>query len=140
MTITAVSRCAQCEAVVNIRWPSCLVCRATLPPVVATGSSEVIHENQGRAVEPLMPILPGWLVTYQDKEGRLSGGAEDRGHGTVQECRWDAGHWTVHLTNGQQVPLWVIRAVGQTDTDGRLLAAWEVRRHGYDGRKQEATS
>ncbi|MDK2743478.1 MAG: hypothetical protein NDI90_11230 [Nitrospira sp. BO4] len=88
---------------------------------------------------PQPPLQPGWLVTYQDKAGNLCGGPEDREHGTVQECLWDAGRWLVCLADGERVPLSFIRAVGQTDLKGRLCAAWTVREHGYDGRKQEAT-
>lgn len=89
---------------------------------------------------PQPPIQPGWLVTHQDKTGNLCGGSEDREHGTVQENRWDAGRWLVCLTDGQRVPLSLIRTVGQTDPNGRLCAAWTVRERGYDGRKQEARS
>lgn len=84
-------------------------------------------------VKPTPPVLPGWLVTYRDSAGRLCGGAEDREHGTVQECRWEGGQWTLYLTDGQEMPLSFIRAVGQTDVNGRLIAAWTVREHGYDG-------
>jgi hypothetical protein len=79
------------------------------------------------------PVLPGWLVTYQDSAGRVCGGSEDRAQGTVQECCWEAGRWTLYLTDGQQIPLWRVRAVGQTDANGRIGAAWTVREHGYDG-------
>jgi hypothetical protein len=134
MTVTAVSRCAQCEAVVNVYWPSCLVCRATLPPVPkAPTPSGLTPDHQRRAGEPLAPILPGWRVTYRDKAGQLCGGAEDRARGTVLECRWESGQWIVSLTDGQRLPLWIIRAVGRTDQVGRILAAWTVREHGYDG-------
>lgn len=134
MTITAVSRCSQCEAVVNIHWPSCLVCRAILPPVPgAAPPSQVTPDHQERVGEPIAPILPGWLVTYLDKAGKLSGGSEDPGHGTVQECRRDAGRWLVYLTDGQRVPLSLIRAVGQMGVHGRICAAYTVREHGYDG-------
>ena len=134
MPMTSVARCSQCEAVVNIFWPSCLVCRALLPPVLeAATPPQLTPGNQERVGTPIAPILPGWLVTYRDYAGRLSGGAEDRAHGTVQTCRWDEGRWTVCLSDGQRVPLSVIRAVAKTDKEGRILAAWDVKRHGYDG-------
>lgn len=133
MTVTAVSRCAQCEALVNIHWLSCLVCGMSLPPVPEDYPSHVTPDHQRRIKEPLAPILPGWLVTYRDKAGQLNGGSVDREHGTVQECRWNAGRWTVCLTDGQQMSLSLIRAVGQTDVEGRICAAWTVREHGYDG-------
>lgn len=133
MTVTAVSRCAQCEAVVNVHWPSCLVCGGGLPPVPEGQPSQATPEHQGPIQEPLAPILPGWLVTYRNRQGHLCGGAEDREHGTVRECRWDAAHWMLCLTDGQQMPLSFIRAVGQTDVNGRICTAWTVREHGYDG-------
>lgn len=133
MSLAAVSHCSQCEAVVNIHWLSCLVCGVNLPSAPEDQPSQVTPEHQRRIEEPLAPILPGWLVTYRDQEGRLCGGSEDKAHGTVQECAWDAGRWTVCLTDGQQVPLWRMKAVGQTDDNGRICAAWTVREHGYDG-------
>ena len=84
--------------------------------------------------KPSPPVLPGWLITYGDHAGRLYGGSDAREHGTVRECYWQAGRWTVYLTDGQQVPLSLVRAVGQTDDSGRLCAAWTVREHGYDGK------
>ena len=141
MPIASISQCAECRAVVNIHWPACLVCQAILPPAPEAAASTQLHRgSQGPAKKPLAPILPGWLVTYQDKAWKLCGGAEDRAHGTVQACHWEVGRWTVCLTDGQQVPLWTIRAVGKTDKEGRVLSVWTVREHGYDGRKQEAAA
>jgi hypothetical protein len=137
MTPTAVSHCAQCGAMVNIHWPSCLVCRAGLPLIGPQDPSTAVESSEPRPPAP--PILPGWLVAYRGRAGNLCGGADDRIHGTVQECRWDGAGWTVVLTDAQHFPPSIIRAVGQTDALGRLIAAWEVKRHGYDGRKQEAT-
>src|SRR5690349_21530133 len=119
MPMTAVSQCAECGAVVNMHWPSCFVCRAILPPSPNV-SSAATPENRGQAESPMVPILPGWLVTYRNSKGHLCGGAEDRAHGTVQGCGWDGARWTVSLTDGQRVPLWLICAVGQTDANGRL--------------------
>lgn len=79
------------------------------------------------------PVESGWLVTYRDQSGRLCGGADDRAHGTVQECQWDMGRWTLCLTDGQLIPLSIIQAVASTHSDGRIRAAWNVREHGYDG-------
>ena len=82
---------------------------------------------------PLSPIQPGWLVCYRDRGGALCGGCDDRPHGTVQECRWDGRGWTVHLSNGQRLPLSIIRSVGRTDSMGQIVSAWTVKEHGYDG-------
>ena len=86
------------------------------------------------ADEPTPPIAPGWLVVYRDRRGGLRGGCDDRQHGTVEVCRWDGAGWMVHLTDGQQLPLLIIRAVGQTDATGRLIVAWTVPEHGFDGK------
>lgn len=82
---------------------------------------------------PVPPIAKGWYVTYRDKNGTLQGGAEDRVHGTVKECRRESGRWMVYLTDGRQIFLDRIQAVAKTDAQGRVLGAWRVREHGYDG-------
>ena len=56
-------------------------------------------------------------------------------NGTVHECQWDGMAWTVPLTDGQRLPLTRIRSVGKTDGEGKVVAAWSVRKHGYDGMK-----
>ena len=82
---------------------------------------------------PTPPLQPGWLVAYRERRGVLCGGCVDREHGTVQECRWGGNGWTVSLTDGQRLPLSLIRSVGQTDDAGQIVAAWIVKEHGYDG-------
>lgn len=134
MTISAVSQCSQCGAVINIHWLSCLVCHVTLngSPALPPAPQPVVR-NESISAQPLPPILPGWLATYRDQAGKLSGVADDRAHGTVHECRWEAARWTVYLSDGQRVPLSSIRAVGKTDQQGQILEAWTARKHGYDG-------
>ena len=83
--------------------------------------------------EPTPPILPGWQIVYMDHVWKLAGGSDDPDHGTVDVCRWEGGAWTVHLTDGQQIPLSRIRSVGAVDWKGRCYGAWTVREHGYDG-------
>jgi hypothetical protein len=87
-----------------------------------------------KPTQPIAPIKPGWLVVYRDRIGKLCGGFDDREHGTVRECRWNGAGWTVDLTDGQRMPLSMIRAIGQTDNKGRICAAWTVREHGFDGK------
>jgi len=84
-------------------------------------------------IAPVSPLQPGWLVVYQNRGLALCGGFDDREHGTVEACQWDGQTWTVKLTDGQHLSLIAIRSVGQTDSTGRLVAAWTVREHGYDG-------
>jgi len=81
----------------------------------------------------LAPLLPGWLVAYRDPQGRLRGGCDERESGTVQECQWNEQGWMVHLTDGQRLPLSTIRSVGRTDDVGKIVAAWTVRGHGFNG-------
>ena len=109
----------------------------TLPTVSGLGVPDIEVSAKitppDPAEEPTPPLRPGWLVVYRDQRGALCGGCDDRQHGTVKECRWAGVAWTVHLTDGQQLPLTSIRSVGKTDGEGRLVAAWSVRAHGYDG-------
>jgi hypothetical protein len=51
----------------------------------------------------------------------------------VRGCTWDGAAWRVTLTDGQTLPLAVMLSVGKTDAAGRVVAAWTVRTHGYDG-------
>ncbi len=122
--------CPECGGGYWIRqtWESPYVCGRCLP--VAHVESVYVSGGTPRRIPP---IKAGWVVTYRDQAGRLCGGADDRAHGTVKECRWDARDWMVCLTDGRQVPLSHIRAVGQTDEEGRICSAWTVREHGYDG-------
>ena len=82
---------------------------------------------------PAPPLQPGWLVSYRDRRGALCGGCDDRQRGTVEACRWGGNGWTLCLTDGQEMPLSIIRSVGRTDEAGQIVAAWTVREHGYDG-------
>lgn len=94
------------------------------------------HPQEEAVIEvasPTPPLHPGWLVVYRDRRGVLCGGCVDRPHGTVEACRWEGNGWTVHLTDGQRLPLSLIRSVGQTDDAGQIVAAWTVREHGADG-------
>ncbi|MBS0153254.1 MAG: hypothetical protein JSS38_01540 [Nitrospira sp.] len=80
------------------------------------------------------PLQLGWLVVYQDKTGRLRGGADERPAGTVKDC--DARRVT--LSNGDDLPLSRIIAVARTSRTGAVLAAWLVARHGLDGSRGTA--
>jgi hypothetical protein len=88
---------------------------------------------QAITLPPAEPLQPGWIVCYRDRAGRLAGGCDDRQGGTVQSCTWDGSTWTVRLTNVDTLPLRRILSVGKTDATGRIVAAWSVREHGYDG-------
>ena len=137
MSTTAVGHCSHCAAVVNRHWPSCLVCHAALPALsleIGTPASVVPTQAQEATTEAAAPPLrPGWRVVYRDQQWVLCGGCNDRQHGTVAECQWVAGAWTVTLTDGQTMPLSRVRSVGAVDHKGCLLEAWTVKEHGYDG-------
>lgn len=51
----------------------------------------------------------------------------------VAHCNWTGRTWIVQLTNGMAIPLGRVACVGKTDASGKILAAWHVQRHGYDG-------
>ena len=104
-----------------------------VPTLPALSALSVPHIEIPAETTPTLPLQPGWLVAYRDQRGWLCGGCDDRQHGTIQECRWTAGAWTVHLTDGQEMPLSQVRSVGAVDHKGRLYGAWTVREHGYDG-------
>lgn len=139
MSATAVGHCSQCAALVNVHWPSCLVCHALITPSLESGinacsSPPYPQGDDGTEVSaPMPPLQSGWLVAYRDRRGALRGGFDDRDHGTVRACRREGAGWTVLLTDGQRLALSLIRSVGQTNNEGRLLAAWTVREHGFDG-------
>ena len=109
-----------------------------VPTLPALSALSVPHIEIPAETTPTLPLQPGWLVAYRDQLGGLCGGCDDRQHGTVQECRWTAGAWTVYLTDGQEMPLSIIRSVGQTDDAGQIVAAWTVKEHGYDGEGRRA--
>lgn len=58
MSTTAVGQCPQCHAVVNVHWPSCLVCHALMSP---------LHAHQGQA------LAPGARITWTTGKGTQEG-------------------------------------------------------------------
>lgn len=73
--MTAVSRCSECEAVINIHWPACLVCQAILPPVseVLTppeATPDICRRTGALHLEPGIPVdlLGGDPVRLQEKQ------------------------------------------------------------------------
>lgn len=82
---------------------------------------------------PIAPLQPGWLVAYSDPQGRLRGGCDERDHGTIAKMTWGHGSWTVCLVSGEALPLARVRSVAKTDNEGRVIAAWTTRDHGFNG-------
>ncbi len=132
MSLT-VSRCLQCHAVVNVHWAACLVCKAPLPLVPTDAPADSEEDQPPSEPARIPPLESGWFVVYRDRTDKLRGGADEREHGTVKECQWHGSGWRLVLTDGAHLSLSSIRAVGQTNEKGRLLAAWTVREHGLDG-------
>ena len=142
MSTMAVGHCSQCSAVVNRHWPNCLVCHAPITALsheIGSATNATLTRPQVEALielgSPIPPLQPDWLVAYRDRHWALCGGCDDRQHGTVKECQWDGMAWSVLLTDGQRLPLTSVRSVGQTDSKGKVVAAWSVLEHGYDGMK-----
>jgi hypothetical protein len=119
-------------------------------PAPISAESLTISESEGATTRkttspdqipvlpPAHPIQTGWFVTYTDRQGRLCGGWEERKKATVTHCVWSEPGWSVHLSDGQAIPLAAVRCIGQTDEQGELKAAWSVREHGLDGMKNQA--
>jgi hypothetical protein len=85
---------------------------------------------------PASPLPTYCFVTYTDCHGRLCGGGDERATSTVKGCHGTGQGCEVELSDGRRIPLRSIRAVCQTNEDGRLVAAWTVREHGYDCRTE----
>jgi len=101
------------------------------PRVVPAAKTTALNPLPALPLAP--PLQTGWFVTYTDRQGRFCGGWEDRRNATVMSCAWTARGWSVHLSDGQAIPLAAVRCVGQTDEHGDLKAAWPVRECGLDG-------
>lgn len=106
------------------------------PEWAAPAAPRSIQASEGPPL-PAAPLQPGWRVAYMDHLWRLAGGHDDPDRGTVQACRWEAGAWSVTLTDGQTIPLSRVRSVGAVDHKGRLMGAWTVREHGFDGSRSQ---
>ncbi len=96
-------------------------------------SVDVADKHETPTSSPTPPLQAGWLIAYRDQHGRLRGGCDERDAGTVAACRWDGSGWRLLLTNGETLALGQIVSVTMSDAEGRVLEAWTVRRHGYDG-------
>jgi hypothetical protein len=136
LMLVSVAKCSRCRAVINAHWKACLVCQSPIDAVPIQTLSDAVDISitpTAKAEEPCPPLLPGWLVAYRHRDGRLRGGCDEREAGTVTACHWDGTGWTVSLSNGDRFPLQRITAVSKTDAQGRVLAAWAVREHGFNG-------
>lgn len=109
---------------------------AKVPGRVRSVESADISGTQRDEGPMVPPLKSGWLVTYRDRLGKLQGGTDDRTHGTVKECRREAGRWLVCLTDGQELFLERIVCVAKVNSKGEILGAWTVREHGYNGEKE----
>ena len=62
MSATAVGQCSHCHAVVNVHWPSCLVCHALMSPMPASQRHS---------------LGPGAGITWQRGDGTAQSGVID---------------------------------------------------------------
>ena len=76
MSTTAVGHCSQCDAVVNVRWPSCLVCHAALPATSREAGSLASSAQ------------PGDRITWQRADGKATDGVIDFLHADHDGSRW----------------------------------------------------
>lgn len=108
-------------------------------PVLPGPAPSIQPENSSSPVDaPPSPLPPHCFATYTDSTGRLRGGWDERTACTVKQCLGVGADCKVELSNGATIPLRAIRAVGQLSAEGRLIAAWTVREHGYNGDNGEA--
>ena len=59
MSTAAVGQCPQCHSVVNVHWPSCLVCHALVPPPIQA------HEGH--------MLAPGAQIRWMTAKGTQKG-------------------------------------------------------------------
>lgn len=122
--------CPECESgywILSINADSWVCGRCT--PISSEQRLETILNPGG---SPIPPLQPTWLVCWRDQAWRLRGGHEEPSAGAVTACEWNGQSWQVKLGNGQRIPLRDVSAVAETK-DGRIVSAWSVRSHGYDG-------
>jgi hypothetical protein len=81
--------------------------------------------------KPTAPLQGGWRVTYRDARGSLR-------EGCVVETCGASIYSRVTLESGEQIAARQITAVTEV-RGGKDIAAWEVRRFGLDGQREETT-
>lgn len=79
MSTTAVGQCPHCAAVVNIHWPSCLVCHALISSTTETGCTSL--------AAPLPTIQPGDRIEWL-RAGTVQTGTVDLLHVDADGTRW----------------------------------------------------
>ena len=85
------------------------------------------------ASEPLPPVPPGWHVAYR-VNGQLRGGFPDPAGQVVETAYCPETGWRLILADQTVLPLDRVVSVGKI-RNGRLVAAWVVGAHGYDGER-----
>lgn len=104
---------------------------ANIANIARSTSEQETAATSLAAESPASPLPRHCFVTYTDRLGRLCGGWEERATSTVKRCHGTGQSCEVELSDGRRIPLRSIRAVGQTNEEGRLLAAWTVRDCGF---------
>jgi hypothetical protein len=85
MSTTAVGHCSHCAAVVNLRWPNCLVCQTPLPHVPKREETEPTIDT-GQAA-PAPPVQAGAQIQWQ-RAGQVQQGLVDFIHVDDTGTRW----------------------------------------------------
>jgi|CXWL01.1.fsa_nt_gi hypothetical protein len=92
--------------------------------------AETVAPETAQSTAPIAPLQPGWSITHRAERGDLQ-------RGIVEVMEYTPKGWIVVLSDGARLPLVRVEAVGQTDERGRLVSAWQVKEHGFDGHKHE---
>jgi hypothetical protein len=102
------------------------------PPEKA-GEAEHQRIDDSAACAPTRCPRQTRLVAYRGGDGKLHGGYDDPQHGTVRSRQYGSSGQTFTLTDGAVISAKSVVSVGNVDSEGRVIAAWTVRRWGLDG-------
>ena len=80
MSTTATGHCPHCAAVVNVHWPSCLVCHALLSPTAETVCTSL--------AAPLPTIQVGDRIEWQRADLTIQTGEVDYLHVDAEGKTW----------------------------------------------------
>jgi hypothetical protein len=111
--------------------------RDTSPGSQASSPARLVQASSAHppvVPPPPTPVRPGWLVAFRDASGRLRGGCKEPEQGTVKEARFIADGWCLTVMDGTVLKARQVVAVTETDSAGRVVAAWQTARFGLTGR------
>ncbi|MBX3325161.1 MAG: hypothetical protein U0223_07480 [Nitrospira sp.] len=145
MTMTAVSRCSTCKAVVNIHWTACLVCRAIISSTLEVGAQQHTPDLPVRIGDPVaLGKSTGFYPVSTDNSVK---GIAAPNHPPPELSLGDVVEWLSPALPRQQGEVLALYDDGTfevwhplTKMLCRLPRAWVTQRHGYDSQKQEGMS